>query len=427
MKQLLLSFLIFGISSVYSQVLRVSCLNQFQESVDNVEFWKGNEQLPVFEGDSYYEFQIKSQEKITLKHTWYMDTTFQVVEKLNSNDTVLITIYLKPIHTKNIDEVIISSKKYQLVYKERNEFIIDYFPMPKSKLLLLTKIGKNRFLKLLDENDSLEQKISLSINPTELFLDALGNFHVLTKDSVYQIWLTDSEFKLMKPYPYLEFQKNISNMIAVESDNIFYKNMTKHNQSFVIDVFNKTNGRKMVYNSFDEIKFKSAVEHYNEIVYTYHSVTPDYLNIIKLGLWDGNISKLGETSGLLQKIVWYKNIIARPINVYAYGMLNGIVVVDGFKKELSVINYQDFSTYSITTKFDCSGNFYYDYFFDELYTYTKKGSISVNKIDVKTGELTSSVELSDILLPRNIKISNGWVYFLVLDESGYNRLFKSIR
>src|SRR5690606_184025 len=112
MKQLLLSFLIFGISSVYSQVLRVSCLNQFQESVDNVEFWKGNEQLPVFEGDSYYEFHIKSQEKITLKHTWYMDTTFQVVEKLNSNDTVLITIYLKPIHTKNIDEVIISSKKY---------------------------------------------------------------------------------------------------------------------------------------------------------------------------------------------------------------------------------------------------------------------------------------------------------------------------
>lgn len=408
----------------YTQTVSLLLYDKQNESVSDVEIWKNDSIAYTSYIEGKYLLSVKFRDNITIKHDWYEDVTFQILENIHSNDTIFKTLFLVP-KAKNINEVIVTHTKYNLLSDVENEFIIDYYPLPSGNVLLLARTGKKHYLKILKDGQEKFNEIQLVHKPERLFLDPFGNFHILTKDSTCQIWLTDNEFKLMKTYPYSEFQKNILNMIAVDSNNVFYKNITKHNQLFVIDVFNKANGQKIVYNSFDEIGFKNASGYYNEIIATYYATVPENENLIELNVWGGELIELAQNWKMIQLIGWFTKIISRPINVCAFGMLDNLLVLDGFKKELLLINYNDFSIKSVIPTFDFSGHFYHDYFFDEVYTYTKKGSITVNKIDINTGKLTDAIELSDILLPRNIKVSNGWVYFLVLDESGYNKLLKT--
>lgn len=375
----------------------------------------------------YYVLSVQKGDKFTLKHSWYRDTSFQITEVLTPSDTLVKIIQLKQ-KVKQIDEVVVSSEKYQLLYEENNEFVIDYYPTPKNNILILSKIGKSRFLKLLDENSSPQQEILLSINPTELFLDAMGNFHVVTKDSAYQLHLSDT-LTLLKGISSEVFQKNISNLLAVDK-NAFYQNYSEHNQLFTIESISKQNGKKEIYRTFDKVGYGGARYSSNKMIRYYLDSVPEWRNVILLGTWSGDLFELIDPldKKLLEMYGWYK-ITALPLKVSAFGMLDNLVILDNVKNNILQLDYETFEiVHTSVPQFELSRHYYFDYFYDALYTYAiKKGITEVFKIDIGTGETISIAQLTDVLLPRNIKVSNKWVYFTVLDSDGYNKLLKARR
>ena len=405
-----------------AQILHLSIIDDIGSVLDcNVV---KNDSL-IGNNQHYYVLSVQKGDKFILKHSWYRDTSFQITEVLTPSDTLIKIIQLKQ-KVKQIDEVIISGEKYQLLYEASNEFVIDYYPIPKNKILVLSKIGKNRFLKMLDENNKPEQEIPLSINPTELFLDAMGNFHILTKDSVYQLHLSDT-LLLLKGISLEVFQKNISNLLAVDQ-NAFYQNYSEHNQLFTIETLSGQNGRKEIYRTFDKVGYDGAKYTSNKMIRYYIDSVPEWRNVILLGIWNGNLFELIDPlyPKLVEMYGWYKGVMSLPLKVSAFGMLDNLVILDNVKNSILQLNYETFEiVHTAVPKFDLSRHFYFDYFYDALYTYiVKKGITDIFKVDIDTGEAISIAQLTDVLLPRNIKISNNWTYFTVLDSDGYNKLLK---
>ncbi len=426
MKNLITLIIVITTFNSSAQTLHLS-ISDVNENPTDCRVFKNDS---LIENNYFFTFSIKKGDKITLKHDWYRDTVIRITETLTPNDTLFKFVQLKQ-KVKQIGEVVVSGAKYQLIYEKNNEFVTDYYPIPNNKLLLLSRIGKNRYLKVLDEQSNPQKELTLQINATELFLDAMGIFYVLTVDSAYQLAFSDTDFHLMKGISNELFQKTIPNLVAIDNNNAFYKNYSRHSQLFTIEILSQQNGRKEIYNSFDKIGFQGAQDSYNDMVYYYLANIPEWRNIILLGLWSGDAYELVDPldAKLNPMYTWYKKVMALPLKVSAFGMLDQLVILDNVENKILQMDYSTCQiVHSVTPEFELSRHYYFDYFHDALYTFTeKKGITEVFQIDINTGEAISIAQLTDVLLPRNIKVSNKWVYFTLLDEDGYNKVLKAKR
>jgi hypothetical protein len=372
---------------------------------------------------------VKSLDEIMVRHENYEDYSFQVSDGLKSNDTINKIIRLTPLYdTLNIqvfDEFTFSSSKYQNAFKNKDEFIIDYYPFPLNHFYVITRIKRNYYVKIIDGiGESLMTK-ELSFKPEEIFLDAIGNFHLIEKDSVYQIYLNKDSIQLMNAITKESFEIELRNLLSLDENGAFHEDMSLHNQFYVIHrVIDKEVSD--IYQSFDEEGFENASYHYNAAVNFYNATTPQKDNIISMGIWDGDLMTLNSFNfKLLTMSVWSEKIASKPLNVKSFGLKNKIIVLDAIRDSIFQINNNTFA--SNETKAQCilSGDYFKDYFYDNIYMYSNRAKgISILKINIEDGTSTEIAQLTDIRKPRNIKVMNDKVFFTVLDENSYNRIIE---
>ena len=118
-------------------------------------------------------------------------------------------------------------------------------------------------------------------------------------------------------------------------------------------------------------------------------------------------------------------IASKPLNVTKYGLTDKMIILDGVKDSVIQINNETLKTSKTKAQFEFSGEYFKDYFYDNVYMYSKnKGEVTVSKINIDDGTANKIAQLTDIYQPLNIKVINDKVFFTVLDENKFNRIIE---
>jgi len=413
--------LLFNFTFVFSQELKLTVVDEDSLVLTNFLLSVNSEKQQLISKEEYI-LKVNLGDTIIVKKTGYNDSKY-VVE---SNEKILHHIFVLETKYQELDEVTLKYERYKKVAGEENENILDYIYYPTEERLLIIKSLKRKYY-LEQQTTSGTKSYELHFRPQSLHLDVLGNTHIISKDSSYQIWVRDS-LVFVSVLSNNLFDKMVKNLVYKGSDFVYYENKSNFSQRYTLTKIGQDNKIIEVANVFDEIAYKTAQSEYNSIISTYHRKAKATENVITNGIWDGDVMKLTcvNCDTIVFMTTWFLKIRSKPIECYAYGRMNNIEILNLYNSSIDKFDFNgrllEQHKISIpTSQLDIP---IYDFFYDELYLTSKqhkeKSIYLVNNSDDRI-ELIAKIDGQE---PTKIKIVGNQIYFLQRNDAGFNKLFK---
>lgn len=425
MKNTLLLFFLFSVLTIHAQVLEITVTDLVHVPIKKVEIenvFTEKRKRTNIEGKAYFR----------------LDTTLLLEISSEAYDSKLLRVAPKPgldtlrrkvalaADFQLLETVEITSGRVKSAVNIKNVNVIDYMPYT-DHILALVKFEGKRYLTLNNHlNESLlEKKLYFWQRELEMTEDCLGNVHVHTNDSSYQVDLNDSVFYLVQARTKESYLNEFGACFADFDEHQFYSIYELHDR--VYNVFSAKKSNKSVapvFSIFDEETYLSSKTLLNEIVLLYCLNRFGKFNIITAGIWDGNLDQLAVTKELVQRIAFYKALISKASGVRAFKYKDEVVVVDQISGVLH--KAQSNGTFIGEFPFDFNGLdspwFMQDRTTEQIYTLEKDAKkVHVYKLDFEKSKIVLTTTIDDYSYPENIKIDNGWIYFL-----GFQNQFKKL-
>ncbi|MFP5471357.1 MAG: carboxypeptidase-like regulatory domain-containing protein [Bacteroidia bacterium] len=365
---------------------------------------------------------------ITFSHVSYLPHQEKINTKNIKKDTLFIDVFLK-LKISELATIDINADKVEKIHK-RGGAIID-FAFYNNDVLLLYKQRNNLKLQLLDEFDNVLSEKKLGNKNAHLIKDCMGNTHLLTKDSVFQI-VVDSNRLLFYRFSYKQYEDYLQPCVAMTTKKSFFNQITtKHNQGVLYFTVDKTTQeKKPLINIYDKLAEQYARSHYNSIISYYYSVTSEVSNAIALGVWSGDIIDLAVDDKLVTMIGFYKNFAAKPIYTPMHQVRDSVYVFNYFQDTLMVYNANAKLIRNVAINHHYEKGFVKELIVDEEYQ-NIYGKVNLNglsylkKIDLSTGQFSKTYLLEQNSYPENIKIKSGYAYYLHKERNEtYTRLYR---
>ena len=359
---------------------------------------------------------------VKLSHINYKPDHF-VVKKLK--DTSFTILIKNKVYT--LDEVNIKSEK--TVYNKKLEFtILDYGFVFRNILVLQKKTGINAANSLVILNEKLDTIVycnNLPKNSVKLYKDCLNNYHVLTKDSAYQIVFYRDSLALMKPFGIDKFYKTLWDCLFKIDHNIYFKKKSLLGYGTHIYFINEeSKNRTELISSIDSI--------------TYHQFLMDICDISSR-YWGHNIpiSAIENDSILMDNIRKYehnyrfiKEIGDKPIENYIFHINDTIVFFDFNNLFIQLYSNPDSLPQNTKIKWDKSiinkSEVIEDAVQHKFYVvYRKSGMYYLYLVNLHQGTL-KFVTIIPQMAHEKIKINNNTIYYLhknINNNSGVKQLF----
>jgi len=346
----------------------------------------------------------------------------QVITTQIQADSIIILLSPK-IFT--LSETEITSETYK-IFKGKGQEVIDYDFLDTNIIILSYNYNNNHHeLILTDENfDTICIKdISYLKKPKQIFKDCMGNCHLLTKDSAYQVYFLNESVHLIyathlpkflslignclfETPTHLAFEGNtdktpkleyaamsISDLPSTRSKNEEWKHL------FYL-VNKKTNEITILDNIYEWEKNRDALEH---AMFAYDPNNPHSMFFGELLRFEETIiSKPSfQTVKLLNDKIYYFNHIKSRIDIYS----NELLLIDSINVEYH--NKENWIPIIIT-----------DNFKNKVYTIFTTGVMySLAEINLKNGSVKEVTKIKK-LFPQKIKVNNGHLYFLYKNYTG---------
>lgn len=417
-KRKLFYWFIFFANFAVSQSLELSVQNMDSLLIDDYSVYVNSHYSGKSKG-YFHEIYPKLFDTIVVeKNGVYSDPLIVKDEKLNNYRFTLFS------NINQIEEIIVVNKKYSEIAGRKNEHIIDYLSIPEDETIILLKLIKNNYyIEKQSYDDTIEVK--LSINPIQLFRDIFGNSHLITKDTAYQIWF-QNEFSIVAKISRKLFDLKIAPLVLKTENAVFYENFINNNKCYILSKTNSENTLTTIIKVTDKIGHKVANSEYRTILATYNNEIPIERNLIKNGLWEGDLVQLAETNELTIMITWYLNISAKKIPCASYALFDKIITVDLFNNIIYKIDFKGNTIKKTPLKNENNNNekLIHDFLFDAIYLLkSNKNNLQLSRIDVENGELlvVGIIEKNNI---ENIKVYGESIFFLQKNEFGFAKLFK---
>jgi ACT domain-containing protein len=365
---------------------------------------------------------------IRFSHVSYHQQDKKILEVTLDNDTLLLDITLKPV-VRQLLTVDVNSDKVEKIHK-RSGAIID-FGFYNENILLLYKQRSTLKLQLLDEHDKVLSEKKLKFKHGQLIKDCMGNTHLLTKDSICQI-VVDSNRLLFYRFGIKQYEDYLQPCVAMTTQKSFFKQITtKHNQGILYFTIDKISQEKtQLINIYDKLAEQYARSHYYSIIAYYYSVTSEVSNAIALGMWSGNLIELAVNHDLVQMIGFYINFAAKPIFAPLHQVQDSVYLFNYFQDSLLVYDKHAQLTRSLQMNHHHEKGFVKELIVDEerenIYAkFNIQGLSYLKRVDVNTGLFVETYKLEQNIYPENIKIKNGYVYYIHKEiNDTYTRLYR---
>ena len=375
-----------------------------------------------------YEIEVKEDSiQLEFSHIGYVKKIV-IIAKKKLQKRMLLEVVLKQ-RTELLDQVEVTSSPVKTVINEDNLLIKDFEFYGEDLILLLKSPSKGYFLERKHELESKGIRFPLHFKPKGIEYDCFGNIQVLAKDSAYQIAFLEEEIKIVEQFELNQYEEIIRPCV-LENDSFYvFRSIGEHGQSINYTLFPKdTTKEKQRIQILDLVAFKVAANYYLEIIALYNKIVPFYRNIISNGIWDGDVKDLNESKELNRLIGFYEHVLSKPIyspifslsgNWMIFDHTNGFIRKANQPRNLPKINYHDSPKWvQLVLK---------DKWTNEFVTFFKKnGLFTAHYIDIKTGKLKNGILLEESAFPENLKLKDGYVYYLHKSLSAFygNSLLK---
>jgi len=422
MRHYLIIISIFCFLSSESQTFTIvgKIKNIDKDPVENVNIRNKNETVGTV-SDKYGKFEllkIKRNDTLIISHISYVSIEIPVKNLTSYNDTIFLTIGLD-YSSQILSNVYVNSAiKAEVV----SQMSIDDFEFVGDKIMLLGHNINGFFIELNQKRTYLNK----NTNEVKFTSDVFDGFHVLATDSVYQLSLEKETPEIIftsnmsdyveKLFPYKFI---INNKLIVEDIEARNEKFNQERVYFSIDLNNKE--KKLLKKIFNEAAYKYAESYYKSILNLYNRETPITQNQIINGTWTGSVNSLLTTNHLVaSEIDWFNNIASKPIYAPIVKHHNMVSIIDfsnnkiyNFNSDLEPVKSVKIDS-SEYRKFDA--NILFDRVSNLIYLTTKTASErTLLLLNPESGKLSKKLSIPH-LFPKNIKVHNGYVYYVILSD-----------
>lgn len=368
-----------------------------------------------------FQLQIKEHDTISIIQPGFGKESF-IVPAVGGSDTIHYSFFLK-MKISELTEVFVSSSGISKIIGRKNEHILDFYPIRAEDFFVLKEHNKDYFISYESGEKIFNEKL-LDFKPQELFRDFLGNVHILSQDSSYQIYFEDS-IQLMHGVPLHLFETQLKPIVALGNNELYLNRFGAHNQRYFLDC--KARGSDLINLLMirDSVSEYVASLEYSLLIGLYHFSVSEEENIILHGVWNGDVNQLMNRV-TKQQLIWYSKIRSLPLNVQSFDHLQNVITVDLNSNQVYTLEK---STHQIQIKdiaFPPSkkGHLVYDYLSQQIYFYLEDdGKNNIYLLNVENGVMKQLGKIEGVAFPKKLKIVNGIVYF-ICSENQFGKVYR---
>jgi hypothetical protein len=330
-------------------------------------------------------------------------------------DTSLLYLTVKLVpDTIMLDEAVISGKKHIYNRKSNDYTILDYTILDSTILLLQNKLGLkiNKTLVLLDKNyDTLATGTVLPKKSLSLFKDCLGNAHVITPDSAYQVWIKNNDLLLLKPVGLKKFNAVLKDCLFKKEECLFYKKSMTADLGEEIYVFSsKLKQPKLFIKAYDKERYEHYLNDVLHIMGMYHGYEIPAAAVESDSLLMRNIHKFEIEARFLREFVYrpvYNKLFRIHDSLVYFNHINGFIEI--YSSDLKLLNSVPV-TYQKSKKW--KNRVLKDDITNKTYTiYQDAGYYDIYEVNYKKGTI-NRVDRIPMFETSNIKVNSGYLYYL---------------
>lgn len=309
----------------------------------------------------------------------------------------------------DLNEVNISAEKNDLAYKNEKINVMDY-EFYENSFLLLCGIGKNKELRLVDDEGKDLSSVFVSKKSKAIFKDCLNNLYLLFKDSVKVIQVSESKIDFAESYSRSWFESAAGICEAAIGQNVIIGREGEFNQE--VNYFLKRAGT-------DEYQlFKNIINHKDQAISKGYKQAYERLEGAGVSTASANsLSQLNDVRKLDRSYTFYKCIISSPLFAPIFVIDNRFVLMDTYNGVIEWYSESGEQINSQEMNFNNIENWANLLLFDEkqqtVYVFRKDGiKKALQQLDFSDGTLKEKVELNKHPFAENYKIKDGFVYYL---------------
>lgn len=358
---------------------------------------------------------------------------------------------------KLMGEVVVSANAIQPIIKSKRSYVLDYDFYQDDILLISYGLNKSSYKVVLINNmgDTLSIIKSPEM-PVRLFKDCLGNHYVVCEKNIYQVYYDDASLHFLPPQSIKDLEQVLMPCIAQDSSNLylvdkqgsylvtntifhdFYSNHTSLSYYYInkelkkkkllLDVVDEATLRMKA----DERRLLSAKEQgrsgdeMGRVVHS-NSKTPPQASMPAMTHDHRKKSVLHSFDVIFSETIVFKEIVA-PLYViknqlYVFDFVNS--TLQSFSQSGSLLKEVPMTLHR---DLKWKRSMYIDEKLNKAYTLFEKNGISeLKEIDLRTGKECHSEKIP-LVFVENIKVNNGYIYFLhkgeEVDDTRYLSKFK---
>jgi hypothetical protein len=269
---------------------------------------------------------------------------------------------------------------YLLVYR---------FRRAKSELLCQTFSG-----------DTLLSPFSLPFKPTSLFRDCMGYLHVLSKDSIYQIYMGKESMNILYRYDIESFHRSLENCMVASEDVMYFRKQSPDRLTVDFYMVDRHNGRRQVLTS-------TTNQELSEVL----SDNPgDYIYLISERIPDGRDNMV--------EYVWVRTILYKPNRSVMFQIGDSLCVFNVTEGIMELYDMEGsfVNKLSLPIEKSMEGEWTQDVHIDamEHQAFTssmKNGHMILYQVDLQTGALHRMLKTIHAF-PEKVNVYGGYLLYL---------------
>ncbi|MFB0925868.1 MAG: hypothetical protein QMB65_11435, partial [Vicingaceae bacterium] len=278
--------------------------------------------------------------------------------------------------------------------------------------------------RLVDNESNIISDLSIPKNPKKLFKDCLDESHILYKDSSFQIYETEKELRLMEGLNIDIFNRIMLPCVTSLLNNLFLESYGEHNKSIIYYSINKENPQK---------KWLATISDKESLITTKRYYKKAMIQSAKaVNLMGGHYWKANRRArDAEENRLFYKAILSQPNYNPLFKIKDSIFIFDHVNDSVYVYDNElkIKRTFSIKYHYrkDWKKELITDYSNLEIYSQiVKSGKTSLLQINTFNGKIISEYKLERHNFINNIKIREGFAYYLFKDiyDRGIQRVYK---
>jgi hypothetical protein len=397
----------------------------------------------------FYELNLPDV-ATTIKYSY---VGFKIIEKPLSpkiikkaqDKRILINIQLVQ-ETYELTAPEISGKPYEWVYQNPYAWVTDYEFISDSTTLLLMMEQNDHFLKIINDDGKVLLEYPIQISNANFYRDCIGNIHLLSQDSAYQIYIFDTMGIYMYPAISIKlFNEKLLPCAYANDEDLFWMN---YNMVFGIISYIRINKdskhQSLLFSNFDKdnyIKIKKIVEQIQKVTATISSLNdfPEYTSpyvknnynnalnhIAELGYdprpeYDdfGNTNNKAASRHIekLEKLYVELDYYLKPVEVELFEINGSVYIFDYLNYEVRVFG-SDTSKHQTMIVDRAMLDLHHcditnDYEHQRIFAFQIKNGIAcLNEISPSDLSIKPEFKISEHVYPQKVKIRGDYIYYL---------------